>query len=354
MKLDTITPLNQTAMEACRLRIDNLTKPLYSLAHLEKIAERLAGVLGVEKPNHLKHSLVIVGADTAVDGPQNRTYGVESHRAMARLAHGASGMHAVAKKVGAQVILVDAGLEKDTTDIAEVEQVKVQSGSRFFAMHPAMTEESVAKALQAGIDRAVALKQAGYQTIGLGNVGERSLLSALAVTAALTKVPVLELLTDNACTLTVKEKAEQLGATLARYAKDCETAEGVLRTVGSPEIAYMTGLVLGGASQHMAIVFDNAITGAAVLAAVHINELVKDYVFTSVNVVEPVQKVQMRVLGLKPFLRYNLGAEEGVGSAMGLSLLDASLFMLNDMKTFGEAGVKVAEDGPGHEHQDGR
>ena len=35
MRTFTIEPLHAPSMEACRLRIDNLTKPIYSLATLE-------------------------------------------------------------------------------------------------------------------------------------------------------------------------------------------------------------------------------------------------------------------------------------------------------------------------------
>ena len=45
MRTFTIEPLHAPSMEACRLRIDNLTKPIYSLATLELIAERFAGIL---------------------------------------------------------------------------------------------------------------------------------------------------------------------------------------------------------------------------------------------------------------------------------------------------------------------
>ncbi len=71
MRAFNIQPLDTKAMETCRYRIDNLTKPIYSLAMLETIAERFAGVLANPKPNHLKYGVLIVGADHLVDGPQN-------------------------------------------------------------------------------------------------------------------------------------------------------------------------------------------------------------------------------------------------------------------------------------------
>ena len=36
-----------------------------------------------------------------------------------------------------------------------------------------------------------------------------------------------------------------------------------------------------------------------------------------------------------------------IAEKIGLILIDASLHMLNDMKTFAEAAVAVANDGPG-------
>ena len=56
-------------------------------------------------------------------------------------------------------------------------------------------------------------------------------------------------------------------------------------------------------------------------------------------------------LGVKPCLHYNLQIDEALGSTMGLSIIDASMHMLNDMKTFVEAEVKAAEDGAGKGRQ---
>ena len=62
-------------------------------------------------------------------------------------------------------------------------------------------------------------------------------------------------------------------------------------------------------------------------------------------------RMQMQKLGMEGYLHYGFDEAEGFGSALGLSLLDASLCMLNLMATFGAGGVDVAEDGPGHGRQ---
>lgn len=352
MRTYVIPKLHQPSMEACRLRIDNLTKPLYSLAHLELMAERLAGILAVEQPSNLRKGIVVFAADHAVDGRQNETHGKESYQVLARMNSGRSATDAVARKLKAKVEVVDLGLESDTKNLAKVQQAKVVAGVPFFGFTEALHEEEAEEAIETGFALADRLSAQGIQAVGIGNVGERALLSALAVTYAVTGYPVKELLTDNECTLSIEEKAARLEAMIARFQLENKDPMKILRSVGGADIAAMVGFILGAASHRMAIVFDNAVTGAAVLLATLLDVNVKDYVFTSAVYEEPVHKAQMRYLEKKAYLYYQLEVDEGLGSAMGLSLLDAALHMLNDMKTFGDATVSVAEDGPGNQRQD--
>ena len=125
----------------------------------------------------------------------------------------------------------------------------------------------------------------------------------------------------------------------------------MLAMVGSAEIAALFGLTVEAARRGIMVVFDNAVTGAAVLAAQAVYPEIKNYIFPSVYYEEPVHQMQMQKMGMKSFLHYDFTEAEGYGSALGLSLLDAAIDMLNQMKTFGSADVAVAEDGPGKGRQ---
>lgn len=344
-----IETLCQESMEACRLRIDNLSKPIYSLANLELMAERMAGIFQTKRPNHLKKALVLFAGDHAVNGPQNKTKGQESLEVMKALNSELSATHAVARALAAPVKVVDVALESDTKELENIIQGKINGGTSFFAFGPAMTELAVEKAFTLGAQLAEELHEEGIQAIGLGNVGERAGLTALALTAALYEGELAELLRVDRCSLSVESKLQQLEP-LVKEAKSY-SPEALLVRFGSADIATMVGFVLRAAALRQAIVFDNAVTGAAVLLAVKINPLVKDYVFASCVYEDPVHEAQLAMVEKKAFLHYRLTVEEGLGSALGLSLLDASLHMLNDMKTFGEAAVTVAEDGPGNGRQ---
>ena len=83
---------------------------------------------------------------------------------------------------------------------------------------------------------------------------------------------------------------------------------GVLADVGSAEIA---ALIVQAAREHMAIVFDNAVTGAAALGAVTVYPVIKDYIFPSAVYDEPVHRMQLHKLGMKAYLHYDMTEAEG-------------------------------------------
>jgi len=44
-------------------------------------------------------------------------------------------------------------------------------------------------------------------------------------------------------------------------------------------------------------------------------------------------------LKLKPLFNFNLRLGEGTGAAIGIGIADAAIKLMNEMATFGEAGV---------------
>ena len=333
---------DKETMEACRLYVDNLIKPIHSLGKLEDIAVRLAGITGKIKPGKLNKAIVIMAGDTAVDG-ENTNLRLVIHDLLSltevqMVSRGLGTVSAVARTLGAPVYLIDVGLEQNTNDIEGVLTNKVVYGTH--RGNPALDQDAVSAAISIGMSVARTLAVQGIQAVGLGNIGERSLLSALGVTAAIMKKELQENSLKDGFSLHMDD--------VGNMAND---PVGVLSRVGSAEIAGLFGLVVQAAREKIAIVFDNAVTGAAVLAAIEVYPEVRDYVFPSAAYNEPVHQIQMKKLGMKPFFYYDFTVAEGFGSAMGLSLFDAALDMVNEMKTFGQGGVDVAEDGPGKGRQ---
>lgn len=363
MRTFTIEPLHAPSMEACRLRIDNLTKPIYSLATLELIAERFAGILADHQPNHLRYGVLIVASDHLVDGPQNSQHGCESYAAIKRFNDGRTATQGAASKLQAPVHVVNIGLEQDTTDLTNIDQKVIRKGSHFFGVEPVISRDELEEAIELGFSYADKLHNEGLQVVAIGNIGERAFLDSLVTTATITGCAYDDILVHTECGPTIEQRAAHIHSFVDRFniavndwstLSESERRDAVLHLLhvaGGLDIAFLTGFILGAASHRMAVVFDNAVTGAAVLAAITIEPLVKDYIFPSAAYEEPIHKEQCRFLAVKPCLHYNLQIDEALGSTMGLSIIDASMHMLNDMKTFVEAEVKAAEDGAGKGRQ---
>lgn len=332
-----IPSLDENIMRACQLYVDNLIKPIHSLGKLEEIAVRIAGITREVKPSYLNKAIVIFGGDTAVDG-ENKTKGQLSHDEMKLVAQGYGPANVIARQLEAPVYLIDAGLEKDTSDIEGILSKKMIHGTHHG--HPAMDDEVVKGAITLGMSVAKTLAGQGIQAVGLGNIGERYPLSALAVTASIMKEDLMKVSAKGGFSLK-----------LYGVGNFAENPVGNLAEVGSAEIAALFGFVVEAAKNRMMVVFDNAVTGAAVLAAVTVYPEIKNFVFPSVYYEEPVHQMQMQKMGMKAFLHYDFTEAEGYGSALGLSVLDAAIDMLNQMKTFGTADVAVAVDGPGKGRQ---
>ena len=121
----------------------------------------------------------------------------------------------------------------------------------------------------------------------------------------------------------------------------------LLTRIGVPELAGMTGVILGAAAGGAAVVLDDLPTSAAALVAIRMAPPVKDYLVGSHFAAERTHAEALQLMELPAYLYLGMNVGEGVGAALGISLIQASLHVLNDMKTFAEAEVHIAEDGPG-------
>ncbi len=117
------------------------------------------------------------------------------------------------------------------------------------------------------------------------------------------------------------------------------------------DIDTMTGIILGASKCRIAVFLESSASLTAAERAVKQEPLCRDYLFTAHLPKEKNLRDHMHTLDLPTPLRLNLSAEKGLGALFGLTLMHAALHMLNDMKTFGEAGVTIAKDGPGTHRQ---
>lgn len=303
-KLAAIQPLDREAMEKCQWRLDHLTKPLNSLGAFEELACRMAGITGKERPTSLKKTIFLL-SDSA-DAPNQPDALISTF----------------AEHVSARLQIVP--VPHNSSDCRP-------------------TQQEVEAAAVLGMQSVAAEIESGTSLIGIGELGKSSRFAAAAVVAGYSQKKLAEII----------EPGEFAAGELKKLANcsagkwDQENVCAAIYKAGSLSLAMMTGMILGAAAGRAAVVLDGTPIAAAALLASHLDPAVKDYLIGSHFSVALAQREALALLNLPAYLLLDLNLENGAGAALGMSLIDASLHVLNDMKTFAEAKVSIAQDGPG-------
>jgi len=348
--ISLIKPLNVEAMEKCQLRLDNLTKPLGSLHSFEHIARQMAGITGNDRPQMLKKSIIVMAGDHGVVASGVSLYSQPvTGEMMVNACQGGSAINVFAEHIAAQLVLVDIGMATDLPALTEVHYEKIAYGTKNITHEPAMTREEGLKAIAVGIKIAQAEVNSGCRIVGLGAMGVGNTISSTGIIACYSEKKVAELLglgTGISQEL-LNRKIHAVERALLVNQPDARDALDVLVKIGGLEIAGLVGVILGAAAGGAAVVLDGLGTSAAALIAVKMAPLAREYLVASHFAVEPAHKVALDLLKVPGYLYLDMQLGEGIGGVLGISLINASLHVLNDMKTFDEAEVAVAEDGPG-------
>lgn len=305
---------------------DELTYKGIHNSGVVETAGRLAGIFATFRPQPLQKGLVIFAADHAVNGAENKTKGADSHTEAERIATGKDELNKAAHKAGVGVLLLDMGLQKPLTESPGVQSLRVAAGSRYFAQGTAMTRQATEDAFMIGVDIAQRLADEGYTALGIGNVGKRWPLTALAVTAVFFRN---RLVTEPESTQQ-REAAERFLSLIDEAGAVADRPIQLLERIGSPDLAAMTGFILSAAERKVPVVLDNALTVAAFLIGEAVCEGVRDYVFTSVAYDEPVQAMQFKGAELKAPLAGKGLCDRGMGSVAGLSYLESAVTILRE------------------------
>lgn len=333
--ISLIKPLDEVAMGKCQLRLDNLSKPFGSLHSFEHLARQIAGITGNPRPRNLRKSIILMASDQGVSAagvdPQETTV-----QRIANFCQGGAAINVFAEHVSAQVVVVDIGIAAKLPPTA-VRYEKIAHGTKNITQQAAMTEQQVIQAIHVGIKIAREEVAKGSQLLGLGEMSMDSSIPSTAVIACYSLKPLDEL----------TEHSTIIATALTVNSPDKNNPLDVLRKVGGLDLAGLVGVILGAAACGAAVVLDGLITSAAALVAVNIAPAVKAYLIGSHFSVEPAHKEALALLNIPAYLQLDMNLGEGTGAALGMSLITAALHVLNDMKTFGEAQVAVAQDGPG-------
>ena len=340
-----IGPLDEEAMASARARQDSLTKPLGSLGRLEELSVQIAGISRQGQPQINRKAIITMAGDHGVVAEGVSAYPQEVTPQMVyNFLRGGAGINVLARHVGARVVVVDVGVASDLEPHPDLVSMKVAKGTRNMALGPAMTREEARQALEVGINVLEAEVAKGLDIVGTGDMGIGNTTASSAITSVFTGCTVA-MATGRGTGLNdaqLGHKIEVIRRALEVNQPDPTDAFGVLMAVGGLEIAGLAGVILGAAANRIPVVLDGFISGAAALVACGICPQAREFLIPAHRSVEIGHRAIFEHLRIRPLLDMDLRLGEGTGAALAISIAEASVKVLSEMATFGEAGVSEA------------
>ena len=340
--LAKIQPVDEALLAKAQAKLDNKTKPLGSLGRLEEVGRRFAAITGDLAPDTAKKVIFTFAGDHGIVEEGVSLFPKEvTPQMVLNFLRGGAGVNVLARHSGAEVRVVDVGVDHDFEPAPGLIIRKIAKGTRNFAKGSAMTREEAVAAIEVGIALADEAKKEGVAMVGTGEMGIGNTSPSSAIIAAIAGCTVREVthrgtgIGDEA--LENKIKVIQAGLDLNR--PEPQDPLDVLTKVGGLEIAGIAGLVLGAAANRIPVVVDGFISTAGALIASEMHPAVRDYIFTAHTSVEIGHQMMLERIGVKPLLDLQLRLGEGTGAALAMGLVEAGVKILKEMATFEEAGV---------------
>ncbi len=340
--LASIKPVDNSLRGKIQAHLDDLTKPQGSLGRLEEVAMKFAVAAGTDRPVLKKKKVFCFAADHGVAEEGVSAFPAEVTPQMVyNMLNGGAAINVLARHAGADIDVVDIGVNYDFPDHPCLRKSKIRKASANMAKGPAMSLDETLNAVMTGISLAREAHEEGYHLLATGEMGIANTTPATALFAVLLDLPV-ESITGRGTGIDDKmlvHKVAVIKQAIENNRGSLATPLEVLSSLGGFEIAGICGLILGAASVGMPVVVDGFISSAGAVAAMKLSCKVSDYLFFSHLSNEQGHKAIMNKLGARPILDLDLRLGEGTGAALAMQVIEGAVKVYNEMATFSSANV---------------
>ena len=340
--LASITPVSQQRIQVAQAHLDNLTKPPGSLGLLEQLAIKYATIRETDRPSIKKKAVIIFAADHGVTVEGLSAYPAEVTPQMVQnFLKGGAAVNVLARQQGADVLVVDIGVNHSFAPQPELLDRKIAFGTKNLARQPAMTRSEAEQAIAIGIQLANQLAVKEVDLLATGEMGIGNTTASSAILSILSGLSASQV-TGRGTGIddkTFDHKIAVIEQALALHKLDPDDPIDILAKVGGFEIGGIMGFVLGAAAKKIPLVIDGLISGAGASLAFKLNPAVKDYIFASHRSVEPGHQIFFDLLQLPPLYDLKMRLGEGTGAVLAFNLIEASVKIYTEMATFQSAGI---------------
>lgn len=327
-----VQALDRTLEPALRAALDGKAKPSGALGRIEETALTLGLIRRSLRPTADRPVLLVFAGDHGVTRSGVAAFPASVTAAMVdTLLAGRASANAFARVVGAEVRVVDAGVDADLSDRSALIKAGIARGTADASIRAAMTPVQAREALLAGARIARLAISDGADILALGEMGIGNSASAALLMHRLAPAP-LEACIGRGAGQTADGMARKR-AVLARAAarSDAATPMDALIQFGGFEIAMMAGALLAAARAGVPVLIDGFIGSAAALVAIRLAPAARDYALFAHASAETGHRLMLEALGARPLLELDLRLGEGTGALLAVPLARAACALLSEV-----------------------
>ena len=340
---------------AIQSKIDNLNKPKGSLGQLEELAMQICLVQQTLSPslNHPCH--LLLGGDHGIERegvsatPREVTW-----QQMINFSRGGGGVNMFCRQHGFSLRIVDMGVDHDLSNVPGIINRKIAPGTRNFLHEPAMTEEQLEQAIQAGIDLADECHNDGCNILCIGEMGAANTSPSSIWMSLFCQIPLAECIGAGSGLGSegISHKQRVLEEAIKRFSTHSaplgptvclpkqETSNlPVIRYFGGFEMVTAIGAMLRAAELKMLVMVDGFIMTACALAACQLCPAAYDYMIFGHCGDESGHRRMLDFLRARPLLSLGLRLGEGTGALCAYPVIDSAVRMVNEMNNFQNAKI---------------
>ena len=271
---------------------------------LEHIATKLVSLQGYESPYLEKINIILFVADHDIENRdvtnQDKTPSPQpiTSEFLNKLSSTGDTSLTITKKLKTKLEIVNLGISTAN-----------------FRHAPAMSDEEFSRAINIGRQSAQRLHLSGVQLFVASTINNNNISYVYALTCALLDVQPEKIVDINS------EQYKLIQQALEQHKEQLTTPLEILRSLGSFEIAALTGSYLCCAHIGMPVLIDGLAAAIAALITTRICPEAKQWFLYSYTSTDPVHQLILKNLGAQPLLQLNQVIDDIAGITSTLSLL---------------------------------
>lgn len=313
---------DSAAAAAVEARAQRVLRPTGALARLDGVAAWMAGWQRRTDPRADRPGCIVFAADHGLMDKDLSAYPADITRHMlAALQEGVATASVLARRLGAELAVVDVGVGDPTGDLTEAAALSVD---RFDA------------AFGAGRDAVASLD---VDVLVIGEMGIGNTTAAAAMCTALLGLSAQDWTGRGTgideVTYARKVAAVQRAADRVRDLSPVET----MREVGGSELAAMAGATLEARLRSVPVLLDGFVVAAAVAPLDLLMPGALDHCLAAHVSSEPGHRLLLEKLGKEPLLDLDLRLGEASGALFALPLVGLACAAVTEVATFEEWGI---------------